>query len=248
MRVLAALPLLLVPWATGAASAEVVVLSAGAVEPGLVRLVDGFRQETGHAVRLSVGVPAALRERVDAGEVADLIVAPPAVVDALVAAGRARGEARAVVGRVGVGVVVRQGSPRPEVSSPTALREALLAADSLVYNRASTGTYFERLLDRLGIAAQVAAKTTRYPDGTAVLEHVARGAGREIGIGAITEIRQFEARGLALVGPLPPDLQNYTVYVAAVLAGSPSPEAAHALLRYVTAPAARAVFAATGVE
>ena len=94
----------------------------------------------------------------------------------------------------------------------------------------------------------MAAKTTRYPDGTAVLEHVLRGAGRAIGIGAITEIRQFEARGLALVGPLPPDLQNYTVYVAAVLAGSPSPEAAHALLRYVTAPAARAVFAATGVE
>src|SRR5437867_11727900 len=97
MRVLAALPLLLVPWATGAAAAEVVVLSAGAVEPGLVRLVDGFRQETGHAVRLAVGVPAALRERVDAGEVADLIVAPPAVVDALVAAGRAhRSEERRV--------------------------------------------------------------------------------------------------------------------------------------------------------
>jgi molybdate transport system substrate-binding protein len=231
-----------------ASAAEIEVFSAGAVAPGLARLIETFRRETGHQVRLTVAVPAVLRQRVEAGETPDVLIAPPAVVEPLVQAGKIVADTPPAVGRVGVGVTVRQDAPAPDVSSAAALRDALLAADRLVYNRASTGTYFERVVTRLGIGEQVAAKTVRYPDGTSVLEHVAKGTGREIGIGAISEIREYEAKGLRLVGPLPAELQNYTTYVAGVLTGSRSPEAARALVRFVTSPPAKAAFAATGVE
>src|SRR4029453_973001 len=100
-----------------------------------------------------------------------------------------------------------------------------------VYNRASTGTYFERVLDRLGIADAVKAKTVRHPDGSTVMEHLLRGTGREGGIGPAPEIRAYESKGVQPVGPLPPDIQNYTAYVAGILAGARAPDAGAALIR-----------------
>lgn len=232
------------------AAAEVVVYSAGAMQSGLERLRPVFERESGHAVRVTVAVPAALRERIEGGETPDLLIAPPTVIEALERGGRLRPEARAVLGRVGVAVVVREGAPVPDVSSPEALRRALLDCESLVFNRASTGTYFERVLDAMGIAEAVRAKTTRYGDGFAVMEHVRRGAGREIGIGPLTEVRPYQGQGIRLVGPLPAAIQNHTSYVAALLAGRPpaATDAAAAFVRYLTGGAARLVLAETGVE
>jgi molybdate transport system substrate-binding protein len=233
-----------------AGAAEIVVFSAGAMQSGLERLRPAFQRESGHAVRVTIAVPAALRQRIEAGETPDLVIAPPPVIEALEGAGRLRPEARATLGRVGVAVVVREGAPVPDVSSPGALRQALLDCASLVYNRASTGTHFERVLDAMGIAEAVRAKTTRYPDGFAVMEHVRRGAGYEIGIGPLTEIRPYQGQGIRLVGPLPEAIQNHTSYVAARLAGRPAAEseAAAAFVRYVTSAPARAILAETGVE
>jgi molybdate transport system substrate-binding protein len=233
-----------------AAAAELTVYSAGAMEPGLRRLVPAFERETGDRVRLTIAVPAVLRQRIEGGETPDIVIAPPPVIEALDRAGRLRAEGRAVLGRVGVAVVVREGAPVPDVSTPEALRRALLDCESLVFNRASTGTYFERVLEGMGIAETVRAKTTRYPDGSAVMEHVRRGAGREIGIGPVTEIRPYQGRGIRLVGPLPPPIQNHTSYVASLLAGrsAPTTDSAAAFVRYVTSAAARAIFAETGVE
>ena len=245
----ALLPVMLVVAGTTAApAAEISVFTAGAIEPGLLALSDLFQGETGHRLRLTVGVPAELRRRVEAGERPDVLVVPTPILDELVRSGRIVADGRVVVGKVGVGVTVRDGAPVPDVSSVDALRSALRAAESLVYNRASTGVYFERLLERLGLAAELLGKTTRYPDGVSVLEHVLRGHGQEIGIGAITEIRQFEPRGLRLVGPLPPDVQNYTTYAAGVLTASASADGAATFLRFVSGPAARAAFRVTGVE
>ena len=246
--VLVALVLLALLPAPPAGAANLAVFSAGAMEPGLRRLVPGFERETGHAVTLTIAVPNVLRQRVQAGENPDVLIAPPPVIDALTQAGRLRPDGRAVVGRVGVAVVVRAGAPVPDVSSSDALRRALLECESLVFNRASTGTYFERVLDGMGIAEAVRAKSTRYPDGNAVMEHIIRGAGREIGIGPITEIRPYETRGLRLVGPLPPPIQNHTSYIATRLAGPPDDGPTAAFIRYITSATARAVFAETGVE
>ena len=234
--------------AAPAGAAEVTVYSAGAVEAGLGPLMEAFRRESGHAVRLTVAVPNLLRQRVEAGETPDVLIAPVPVMEALARAGALRDAPRETVGKVGVAVVVRAGARAPDVATPEALRQALLDCESLVFNRASTGTYFERVLERLGIAEAVSAKTTRYPDGAAVVEHVIRGRGYEIGIGPVTEIRPYEAKGIRLVGPLPAPIQNYTTYVAGVLTRSAAPEPAAAFVRHITGPAARAVFAATGVE
>jgi molybdate transport system substrate-binding protein len=124
----------------------------------------------------------------------------------------------------------------------------VLAADSLVYNRASTGLYFEGLLRKLGIYDQVESKTTRYADGEAVLEHLLKGHGREVGFGAITEILLHRDKGLHLVGPLPAEIQNYTSYVAVPMASVPGAEVARAFVRHLGSASSKALFSAAGIE
>jgi len=231
-----------------AMAAEINIISAGAVEPGVVAAADAFRRETGTEVRIKFATAPAIRQRVGGGEAADVVIAPPAVIDELAKAGKLDGSGRAPVGRVGVGVLVRNGAAKPDVSSADALKRVLLDAESVVYNKASTGLYLEKLFERLGVAAQVKAKETRYPDGAAVMEHVIHGKGNEIGFGAITEIRLYGDKGALFVGPLPGDAQNYTSYAAAPSAAPANRDGAAAFVKFLAAPAARAAFLAKGVE
>ncbi len=231
-----------------AEAAEIKVLSAGAVEPGLVKVAEQFRREAGHEVKIQFGTAPQLVKRLAEGEKADLLIAPPAVVDEQVKNGKVAAEGRALVGRVGVGVAVRSSAASPDVSSVDSLKQALLRADSVVYNQASTGLYLEKLFEKMAIAEQLKAKTTRYANGAQVLEHVIKGKGDEIGFGAITEIRLFEPKGLKFVGPLPAEVQNYTTYAAAVMTGASSAQAARDFISYLSTPAAKQVFAATGVD
>ena len=136
----------------------------------------------------------------------------------------------------------------PDVATPEALRQALLDCESLVFNRASTGTYFERVLDGMGLTEAVSAKTTRHADGAAVMEHVIRGRGYEIGIGPVTEIRPYEAKGLRFVGPLPAPIQNYTTYAGAVSATARDAAAAKAFLDLLAGPSGAAVLKDKGME
>ena len=224
------------------------LISAGAVEPGVAAAVDAFRKETGTEVRIKFATAPAIRQRVGGGEAADVVIAPPAVIEELAKAGKLDGSGRAPVGRVGVGVLVRDGATKPDVSSADALKRALLDAELVVYNKASTGLYLEKLFERLGVAAQVKAKETRYPDGAAVMEHVIHGKGKEIGFGAITEIRLYGDKGAQFVGPLPGDAQNYTSYAAAPSAAPANRDGAAAFVKFLATPAAKAAFLAKGVE
>jgi molybdate transport system substrate-binding protein len=247
--VLSALLVALAMAASASASAATIeVLSAGAVEPGLLPVAEVFRRETGHEARIRFATAPALRQRVGGGEAADVVIASPAVLDDLAKAGRLDGAARVVVGRVGVGVAVRDGAPQPDVRTPEALKRAVLGAESVIYNWASTGLYLETLFERLGIAQEIAGRSTRYPDGASVMEHLAKGKGREIGFGAITEILLFRDKGLRLAGPLPPEVQNYTAYAAAAVAGAAHAEAARSFVRFLGSPASRTIFAANGIE
>jgi molybdate transport system substrate-binding protein len=231
-----------------ASAAEINLISAGAVEPGVVAAVDAFRKETGTEVKIKFATAPAIRERVGGGETADVVIAPPAIIDELTKVGKLDGSGRAAVGRVGVGVGIRHDGAKPDVSSADALKHALLDAESVVYNKASTGLYLEKLFERLGVGAQVKAKETRYPDGAAVMEHVIHGKGKEIGFGAITEIRLYGDKGAQFVGPLPGDAQNYTSYAAAPSATPANRDGATAFLKFLASPAARAAFLAKGVE
>jgi molybdate transport system substrate-binding protein len=231
-----------------AVGAEINIISAGAVEPGVVAAADAFRKETGTEVRIKFATAPAIARRVGGGEAADVVIAPPALIEELAKAGKLDGSGRAAVGRVGVGVVVRDGAAKPDMSSADALKRALLDAESVVYNKASTGLYLEKLFDRLGVGAEVKGKETRYPDGAAVMEHVIHGKGKEIGFGAITEIRLYGDKGAQFAGPLPGDAQNYTSYAAAPSATPANRDGAAAFVKFLAGPAARAAFQAKGVE
>ncbi len=231
-----------------ALGAEIKVLSAGAIEPGLRVAAAAFEKEAGHAVKIQFATAPQLRQRVGGGETADVVIAPPAVIDEFAKAGKL-GEARVDVGRVGLGVAVRPDAPVPDISSAEALKRSVLDAESIVFNRASTGLYFEGLLKKMGIYGQVEAKSVRYPDGASVMEHVLnKGKGREIGFGPITEILLYKEKGLRLIGPLPAEVQNYTRYVAAQMTGAPGSGAAQAFLRHLGSPAGKAQFVARGIE
>jgi molybdate transport system substrate-binding protein len=233
-------------FSAAAGAAELKVLSAGAIEPGLRAAVAAFERQTGHRATITFNTAPALRKRMDSPAGFDVVIAPPAVIGEFAAAGKLA-ETRANVGRVGMGVAVRDGEPLPDISSALALRRALLEAESLVFNRASTGLYLEGLLRKMDVYAQVEAKTTRYPDGAAVLEHVIHGKGREIGFGAMTEILLYQNKGLKLVGPLPAEVQNYTAYTAAPLASGGQQALAQQFVAFLASAAAKPLFLAAGV-
>jgi molybdate transport system substrate-binding protein len=225
---------------------DVTVLSAGAVEPGVTAAASAFEKQTGHALKLVFNTTPQIRARMESGEHWDVVIVSPAILDELARAGKVE-QARAMVGRVGLGVAIRDGAPAPDVSNAEALKRSVLAADSIVFNRASTGLYFEGLLKSMGIYDQVESKTTRYEDGAAVWAHVGKGRGREIGFGAITDIVSHRHLGVRLVGPLPAGAQNYTAYAAAPMSTSNS-DPARAFVQFLASPAGKALFVAAGID
>src|SRR6267143_6629245 len=231
--------------AGAAMAAEIRVLSAGAVEPGLRAAAGAFKKQTGNDVNITFNTAPEIRKRIAGGEAFDVVIAPPAALEEF--AGKVAAD-RANLGRVGLGVAVRPGAPVPDISSGEALKRSVLAAESIVFNRASSGIYFENLLKKMEIYGEVQAKTTRYADGAAVMEHVLKGKGREIGFGPVTEILQHRDKGLKLVGPLPPEVQNYTSYSAAPMTAAANSELARVLVRYLGSPESKALFVGAGID
>ena len=143
-------------------AAEITVLSGGAIEPGLKAEAAAFEKQTGHKVEITFNTTPQMRKRVDDGGTFDVIVAPPEALAEFARAGKV--EAGGVsLGRVGSGVAVRQGAPMPAIATADDIRKAVLDAESIVFNRASTGLYFEKLLKEWGIYDQVEGKAVRYP-------------------------------------------------------------------------------------
>lgn len=226
-----------------AAAAEIQVLSAGALEPGLDVALQNFRSTSGQGVRVTYATAPRIRERLASGEAPDLLIAPLALLEEFAPLSRLVGPPTPL-GRVGVGLVARPGTGWPAIEDAEGLRRALGQAQAVVFNRASTGLYLERLLDRLGLTAAVAPKARRYATGAEVIEHLLRGDGAELGFAAITEIRMV--RELRYLGPLPPELQSYTTYGAVLLPDGPA--TAEVLLRWLAGADARGVFEAAGIE
>ena len=179
-----------------AVAADVKVLSAGAVEPGLLPAAEQFERASGNKIKVQFNTTPQLTKRMAEGEIADIVIAPPAALDEQAKNGRISMQGRLMLGRVGAGIVVRASAPNPDVATVEALKQAMLSADSIVYNTASSGLYLEKLFERIGIGEQIKAKTTRYPNGEDVMEHIIKGKGNELGFGAISEIKLFEPKGL----------------------------------------------------
>jgi len=229
-------------------AAEIKVLAGGAVQSGLIAAAPEFRKEALHEIKAAYAIGSELLRRVGGGEVLDIVIAPPAVIRELTQAGKVAAEGQVDVGRVGAGVVARNGAPLPDISSADALKQSLLDADSVLYNRASSGNYIDAMLKKLGVYEQIRPKLIRYDDGVAVMHRLMKGKGKEFGFGGITDIMLYRDQGLQLVGPLPEEIQNYTRYVAALTTVSPNPDAARVFLRYLASVEGKALFAANGIR
>ena len=230
------------------AASTVRVLSPSAMHSSLEAIAEAHHARTGEAVQLTFETAPSLVKRISEGEIADVIVAPPGVMDQLIEAGVTSRDSQLQLGRAGVGVAVRDGAPQPDVSTSTALKAALLQADSIVHTLASSGLYVARMFERLGIAEQIAAKTARYHDAVGAFTHLKNGTGREIGFGGIPEIRRWHDQGLHFVAPLPPDIQNYTTYIAALALAAPNAEGARRFLHFLGSPEAKALCLANGID
>jgi len=229
-------------------NAEINVFSAGAVQPGIVKVIEAFRNVSPYHVKITFATAPIILTRIGAPDGLDVVIAPPAVLDEWVKAAKATAADRVTIGRIGVGVMVRESAPLPRIASVDDFKQALLSAESVVYNQASTGIYLEKLFERLGIAEQLKPKTVRYPDAAAVLDHIAKGNGAEIGLGATTVIIEGVNKGLKFVGSLPPEIQNYTTYAAAVVNAGSASDAAREFVRFLTGPVAQKVFASAGIQ
>ena len=227
---------------------EATVLSSGAVEPGLRAALAAYDKERGEAIAVTFNTAPQIRERVESkGETFDVVIVPPAVMDAFAQAGRVEAK-RVTLGRVGQGMAVRPGAPVPEISSVEAMTRALLEADSVVFNRATGGQHIESMLRRIGVYDRIEKKTTRYASAAQVMDHLLGGSGREVGFAPMTEIMLYRQKGLRFVGPLPPPVQQYNTYVASPMRGGANPEAAAALIRFLGTPRAKAALTGGGVE
>ena len=229
-------------------AAEIVTIATLAVTAALDPLAESFRAQTGDTVRISYDTGPNMARRVGGGEAGDVVIAPEAVFDRLVADGRVAAEPRTGVGRVGVGVAVRRGARVPDVSTPEALRQALLEAEAVFFSQGTSGAHVASLFDRLGVADAIRARTTQVANGGVVMERVIADPRHTVGFTMLSEIRYMVPKGATLAGPLPAALQNYTPYVAGVMRTSPDPAAARRFVLFLASPAAQARFRDTGWE
>jgi molybdate transport system substrate-binding protein len=234
-------------FATFAQAAEVKILTAGAMKAVVLELVPAFEKETGHKAIVDNDTAGGLAKRILGGEAFDLAVITPGAIDDLIAKGKVAG-ARLNLARVGVGVVVKEGAAKPDVSTVDAFKRALLAAKSVAYidpaSGGSSGIYLAGLFEKLGIAADLKPKS-KLKQGGYVAELIASGEA-ELGLHQISEI--LPVKGVVLVGPLPAEIQNYTTYAAGVSADAKQADAARALIKLLSGPAAEPVLKARGME
>lgn len=221
------------------------VWSAGAVKPPLEELVPTFQKSSGIAIEVQYAPVGVLMRRLAEGAHPDVLILSADVVNEVQNKGWSPAGSASPLGSVGVGLAVKQGAAMPDVSSPEALRQTLLAAKSITYmdpQKGTSGKHFAGVLEQLGIADQVRAKTTLGDVGY-VLEPVARGE-IELGVQQITEI--LPVKGAALVGPLPPGLQKITTYSIMQTVKAADLKSAIAFRHFLQTPEATTVFKLKG--
>jgi molybdate transport system substrate-binding protein len=230
---------------TRANAAELRVLSSNGVHSVMVDMVPAFERATGHQVSIDYNTANQVIDRLKAGEKADLVIITRPTADGLLKEGKIVSGTDKILGRSGVGVAIRAGLPIPDISTPEALKRALLDAKSITFTKTGgSGIHFMKVAEHLGIADQVNAKA-KVPEGGAVGPLVARGEA-EMAVQQIPEL--MAVKEIQYVGPLPKELQTATVFTTGVTTDARQPEAAKALLDFLTTPAAVRAFTAKGLE
>lgn len=213
------------------------VLSGGAAQGVVTALAGEFQATTGYAIDGTFGAVGAMKEKLLAGAPADVLILTRALIDELADAGHVEAGTRADLGHVRTGVAVRAGDPTPDVSTPEALRTTLRGAEAIFFpdpQRATAGIHFARVLETLGIAAEVVGRLRTHPNGATAMRELAKATGeRPIGVTQITEI--LNTAGVTLVAPLPREFELATVYTAAVCTRAAAPDAARRLVALLSA-------------
>jgi molybdate transport system substrate-binding protein len=225
-------------------AAEIKVWTARAIATVLTEVGPQFERTTGHHLNVYSGLPVDFLRRANAGEPFDILITGSSPVDEWIKDGKIIAETRTDIVRSGIGVEVRAGAGKPDISSVEAFKRALLDAKSIAYLRVGSGIYVAGLVERLGIAEVIKSKVTR-PESDIVSELVAKGE-VELGMVVITQI--LTTPGVELVGPLPPEIQSYVMFTAGVSANSRVPDAARQLIKFLTGPTAIPVIKAQGME
>jgi molybdate transport system substrate-binding protein len=232
----------------GARAAEIKVLTAGAFKPIVVATAAEFERQSGHKLVIDNDTAGALLRRIGEGEAFDVAVLTPAAVKELAAKGKIADATATDLARTSVGVAVREGAPRPDIATVAAFRMALLTAAKVAYidpaAGGSSGIYFAKLLETMGIADAVKAKAVLVPGGL-VAERLVSGEA-DLAVHQISEI--LAVKGAVLVGPLPAEIQSYTTYTGALSAAAAGAEAPKAFLAFLRSDAAKRILSEKGME
>jgi molybdate transport system substrate-binding protein len=221
--------------AGSADAAELKLQVSNALKSSMEELAPQFEKASGNTLSITFGAAAEIKTAIEKGAPVDVAILTSAVTDDLIKEGKLTAAGRADIARAGAGVAARKGAPKPDIGTTEAFKHTLLEAKSIAYVAAgATAPYILSVFDRLGIADQVKPKLKPQPTSNPAAKAVANGEA-ELGITQISEILPYT--GAELVGPMPPELQLYTVFPAAVAANSKEADAAKALIKFLTAPA-----------
>lgn len=225
-------------------------MTSGAFTAPLLELVPEAERATTHTISTAFGAsmggaPDSIPSRLDRGEAADVVILAASAIDELIAAGKVVPGSRVDLVRSSIGMAVRKGAPRPDISTVDALKATLLRASSIAYSASASGVYLStELFPKLGIADLLKGKATRI-ESERVGTVVARGDA-EIGFQQISELLPID--GIDFVGPLPDAVQRVTVFSAGIAAGARQPEAARSLIAFLRSDAAAPIIAKAGLE
>jgi len=232
---------------TSAQSSDITLIAPGGIRAAIEDLIPGFEARTGHKVKATFGSGLGTKKQVASGEAFDVPVIQPPYPEVL-ASGNVVADSAVTLASVSVGIAVKKGAPKPDISTLEAVKRTLLAAKSIAFPNpaggAAAGVSFDETLKKLGIAGQVEAKLKRAQGGAAAMAMVAKGEA-EIGLTFVSEMGD---PGVDVVGPLPRDISPPTTLVGFVSSHAKDPAAAKALLDYLSSPDAEAIYRKQGMQ
>lgn len=232
------------------AADEIKVMTSGAFTAAYLEVIPEFERVTGNKIVTAYGAsmgdaPTSIPSRLQRGEPVDVVILASSALEELIQQGKLVAGSRMDLARSSIGMAVRAGAPKPDISSVDALRRTLLQAKSIAYSSSASGVYLSNeLFQRLGIAGEMKAKSKRI-EGERVGAVVARGDA-EIGFQQVSEL--LPVPGIDYAGPLPAEVQRVTVFSAGVTVGARQPEAARALITFLASPKVAAAIARSGLD
>ena len=226
-------------------AAEIKVIASAAIKEAYLDLVPAFEKSSGQKVTTIWSGSESITKRISGGEVVDIVIIAATNIDKLILEGKLVAGSRTDIAKSGVGIAVRTGLSKPDISSSEAVKKAVLAAKSLAYSSGPSGFYVADLFRKMGIADQIKEKVKQTPSGVQVGELVARGEA-DLGFQQVSEL--LHVKGIDYLGPLPADIQHFTVFSAGLHRAATAPDAAKALMKFLTAPEAGPIIRKAGME